>query len=180
MEFDGFDLDWANRKKCQKHGVSIAQSEELFRGAVLVGPHLRHSAAEGRFRAVGRTADSRGIFVAFTRRQHGTPWLIRPVSARYMHQNEIPAYEEKFPVLRTDEEAEHFVATADLTEYDMSDMVPMRFELRPMDKSVSLRVPEKLLTAVRSRAKRAGIPYQRFIRMALEQAVQEPVRKGRA
>ena len=86
---------------------------------------------------------------------------------------------KKFPVLRTDEEAEHFVATADLTEYDLSDMVPMRFELRPKDKSVSLRLPEKLLTAVRSRAKRVGVPYQRFIRMALEQAVQEPVRKGR-
>ena len=86
---------------------------------------------------------------------------------------------KKFPVLRTDEEAEYFVATADLTEYDLSDMVPMRFELRPKDKSVSLRLPEKLLTAVRSRAKRVGIPYQRFIRMALEQAVQEPIRKGR-
>ena len=86
----------------------------------------------------------------------------------------------KFPVLRNDEEAEHFVATADLTEYDLSDMVPMRFELRPKDKSVSLRLPEKLLSAVRSRAKRAGIPYQRFIRMALEQAVQEPNRKSRA
>ncbi|MBV8185170.1 MAG: BrnA antitoxin family protein [Hyphomicrobiales bacterium] len=83
------------------------------------------------------------------------------------------------PSFKTDEEAEHFVATADLTDYDMSDMVPMRFELRPKDKSVSLRLPEKLLTAVRSRARRAGIPYQRFIRMALEQAVQEPVRKGR-
>jgi predicted DNA binding CopG/RHH family protein len=86
---------------------------------------------------------------------------------------------KKFPILRTDEEAEHFVPTADLTEYDLSDMVPMRFELRPKDKSVSLRLPEKLLTAVRSRAKRVGIPYQRFIRVALEQAVQEPIRKGR-
>jgi predicted DNA binding CopG/RHH family protein len=97
-----------------------------------------------------------------------------------MHLKEVAAYEKKFPILRTDEEAEYFVATADLTEYDLSDMVPMRFELRPKDKSVSLRLPEKLLTAVRSRAKRVGIPYQRFIRMALEQAVQEPIRKGRA
>ncbi|HEV3246473.1 MAG TPA: BrnA antitoxin family protein [Beijerinckiaceae bacterium] len=96
-----------------------------------------------------------------------------------MHLKEVAAYEKKFPILRTDEEAEYFVATADLTEYDLSDMVPMRFELRPKDKSVSLRLPEKLLTAVRSRAKRVGIPYQRFIRMALEQAVQEPIRKGR-
>ncbi len=84
------------------------------------------------------------------------------------------------PTFRTDKEAEDFVATADLTEYDLSGGRLMRFELRPKDKSVSLRLPEKLLTAVRSRAKRAGIPYQRFIRMALEQAVQEPVRKGRA
>jgi len=96
-----------------------------------------------------------------------------------MHRKEVAAHEKKFPILRTDEEAEHFVATADLTEYGLSDMVPMRFELRPKDKSVSLRLPEKLLTAVRSRAKRVGIPYQRFIRMALEQAVQEPIRKGR-
>ena len=96
-----------------------------------------------------------------------------------MHRKEVAAYEKKFPILRTDEEAEYFVATADLTEYGLSDMVPMRFELRPKDKSVSLRLPEKLLTAVRSRAKRVGIPYQRFIRMALEQAVQEPIRKGR-
>jgi|HubBroStandDraft_4_1064222.scaffolds.fasta_scaffold333054_1 predicted DNA binding CopG/RHH family protein len=83
------------------------------------------------------------------------------------------------PTFKTDKEAEDFVATADLTEYDLSGGRLMRFELRPKDKSVSLRLPEKLLTAVRSRAKRAGIPYQRFIRMALEQAVQEPIRKGR-
>ena len=84
------------------------------------------------------------------------------------------------PTFKTDKEAEDFVATADLTEYDLSGGRLMRFELRPKDKSVSLRLPEKLLTAVRSRAKRAGVPYQRFIRMALEQAVQEPIRKGRA
>jgi predicted DNA binding CopG/RHH family protein len=35
-------------------------------------------------------------------------------------------------------------------------------------------LPEQLLEAVRSRATRAGIPYQRFIRMALERALQEP------
>jgi predicted DNA binding CopG/RHH family protein len=84
------------------------------------------------------------------------------------------------PTFKTDEEAENFVATADLTEYDLSGGRLMRFELRPKDKSVSLRLPEKLLTAVRSRAKRVGVPYQRFIRMALEQAVQEPIRKGRS
>ena len=95
MEFDGFDWDWGNREKCQKHGVSIRQIEELFRGFVLVGPDARHSAAEERFRAIGRTADRRGIFVAFTWRLRGKQRLIRPVSARYMHQKEVAAYEEK-------------------------------------------------------------------------------------
>jgi predicted DNA binding CopG/RHH family protein len=80
---------------------------------------------------------------------------------------------KKLPTLISDEEAEEFVAKADLTEYDLSTMVPMRFELKRKDKSVNLRLPEQLLEAVRSRAARAGIPYQRFIRMALERALQE-------
>jgi predicted DNA binding CopG/RHH family protein len=80
---------------------------------------------------------------------------------------------KKLPTLTSDEEAEAFVANADLAEYDLSEMVPMRFELKPKDKSVNLRLPEQLLEAVRSRATRAGIPYQRFIRMALERALEE-------
>ena len=44
--------------------------------------------------------------------------------------------------------------------------------MKPKDKSVNLRLPAPLLEAVRARAQRAGIPYQRFIRMALERAVQ--------
>lgn len=81
---------------------------------------------------------------------------------------------KKFPEFKTDAEAEAFVASADLSEYDLSDMVPMRFELRRKDKSVSLRLPERLLDEVRSYAKRANMPYQRFIRMAIERALQAP------
>lgn len=80
---------------------------------------------------------------------------------------------KKLPTLTSDEEAEAFVANSDLSEYDLSEMVPVRFELKPKDKSVNLRLPEQLLEAVRSRATRAGIPYQRFIRMALEEAVRK-------
>jgi predicted DNA binding CopG/RHH family protein len=78
---------------------------------------------------------------------------------------------KKFPKFKTDAEAEVFVEKANLSEYDLSDMVPMRFELRRKDKSISLRLPERLLDAVRVNAKRVGIPYQRFIRMAIEKAV---------
>ena len=80
---------------------------------------------------------------------------------------------KKFPDFKTDQEAEEFVATADLSEYDLSDMAPMRFELRKKDRAVSLRLPEKLYEAVKARAKRAGIPYQRFIRRAIEQSLQQ-------
>jgi predicted DNA binding CopG/RHH family protein len=81
---------------------------------------------------------------------------------------------KKFPDFKTDAEAEAFVATTDLSEYDLSDMTPVRFELRRKDKSVSLRLPEQLLEAVRLRAQRADMPTQRFIRMAIEQALQQP------
>lgn len=80
----------------------------------------------------------------------------------------------KFPEFKTDADAEAFVETADLSEYDLSDMVPMRFELRRKDKSVSLRLPEGLLNEVRGAAKRANMPYQQFIRMAIERALHEP------
>ena len=85
----------ATGRNVRSTAFRIRQIEELFRGFVLVGPDARHSAAEERFRAIGRTADRRGIFVAFTWRLRGKQRLIRPVSARYMHQKEVAAYEEK-------------------------------------------------------------------------------------
>jgi predicted DNA binding CopG/RHH family protein len=75
------------------------------------------------------------------------------------------------PAFQTDKEAEDFVANADLTEYDLTGGQIVRFEMRPKDKTVSLRLPEKLLEAVRSEARREGVPYQRFIRMAIESAL---------
>ncbi|MFA4994966.1 MAG: BrnA antitoxin family protein [Bdellovibrionales bacterium] len=79
---------------------------------------------------------------------------------------------KKFPDFKSNAEAEAFVNTADLSKYDFSDMTPMRFELRRKDKSISLRLPAPLLDSVRNNAERIGIPYQRFIRMAIEQAVE--------
>ena len=76
------------------------------------------------------------------------------------------------PSFKTDEEAERFVETADLSEYDLSGQF-VKFELKPKDKTVSLRLPEALLNEVRARAQRAGIPYHRYIRMAVERAVHE-------
>jgi predicted DNA binding CopG/RHH family protein len=79
---------------------------------------------------------------------------------------------KKLPRLKSDPKAETFVETADLSKYDLSEMVPIRFEMKRKDKAVNLRLPEQLLEAVKSRAQRAGMPYQRYIRLALERALQ--------
>jgi predicted DNA binding CopG/RHH family protein len=79
---------------------------------------------------------------------------------------------KKLPKFRSDQEAEDFVDEADLTEYDLSEMRPIRFEFQPKSERVNMRLPRQLLDAVRSSAAKAGVPYQRFIRQALEEAVQ--------
>jgi predicted DNA binding CopG/RHH family protein len=83
---------------------------------------------------------------------------------------------KKLATLKTDEEAEQFVANADLSKYDLSGMVPVRFEFLPKTERVHMRLHEDLLNSVKDRAKREGVPYQRYIRLALERAVTEPKR----
>jgi len=75
------------------------------------------------------------------------------------------------PKLMTDESAETFIAESDLTEYDLSGLKPVRFEFQPKGKSITMRLSEPLLEAIKKEAERSGIPYQRFIRQALENAV---------
>jgi uncharacterized protein len=52
----GFDWDMGNRAKCQKHGVSIEEIEEVFAGVVMILPDAAHSTErEERQLAIGRT-----------------------------------------------------------------------------------------------------------------------------
>jgi len=78
---------------------------------------------------------------------------------------------KKLPRLRSDKEAEDFVENADLTVYDLSVMRPTRFEFQTKSERINMRVPRELLDAVRASASKAGMPYQRFIRQVLEDAV---------
>lgn len=77
----------------------------------------------------------------------------------------------KLPDLSTDEAAADFLAQADLTQFDLSAMTPTRFEFAPKEARVNMRLPGDLLAAVKLAAEKAGMPYQRFIRQALEAAV---------
>jgi predicted DNA binding CopG/RHH family protein len=79
---------------------------------------------------------------------------------------------KKLPKLSSDKEAEAFVAKSDLTDYDLSGMRMVRFEFQPKSERVNMRLPRPLLDAVKAAAAKAGVPYQRLIRQALENAVQ--------
>lgn len=78
------------------------------------------------------------------------------------------------PESKADEDLEAFLEQ-DLSDLDFGQFKPARFELRHKDARVNMRLPGALLEAVKRRAEARGVPYQRFIRQALEQAV---ARKG--
>jgi predicted DNA binding CopG/RHH family protein len=78
-----------------------------------------------------------------------------------------------FPAFNSDEEAEKFVEQADLSEFDFSGFAPAHFEFAKKDERVNMRLPSSLLRAVKDRAAREGVPYQRFIRQTLERAIAE-------
>lgn len=75
------------------------------------------------------------------------------------------------PVFRSDEEAEHFVDTADLSEYDLSGGTRVRFEFETKTARVNMRLPERQLAAVKTEAKKRGLPYQRFIRELIDRGL---------
>jgi len=72
------------------------------------------------------------------------------------------------PSLRSDEEAEKFVETADLSTFDLSGFKPMRFEIAKKDTVINLRMPTALMAALKDKAARQGVPYARYVRMLIE------------
>jgi uncharacterized DUF497 family protein len=100
LHANGFDWDKGNRGKCEKHGLSVSVIEGLFARPLAIFPDAAHSQSERRFRAIGRTAKGRGVFIVFTLRRKRDEVLIRPVSARYMHKKEIEAYEKENPYIQ--------------------------------------------------------------------------------
>ena len=77
----------------------------------------------------------------------------------------------KLPSLSSDQAAAEFVATADLTAYNLTPLRPTHFEFAAKEARVNMRLPGELLAAVKTAASKAGVPYQRFIRRALEDAI---------
>jgi uncharacterized DUF497 family protein len=89
----GFNWDAGNARKNDKHGVSMAQAEQVFFNApLLLLEDATHSQIEVRFHALGKTDDGRALHITFTVRDAGK--LIRVISARDMHKKERKIYEQ--------------------------------------------------------------------------------------
>ena len=67
----------------------------------------------------------------------------------------------------TDEEAEAFLEQ-DLSDLDLSQFKPVKFEFGKKDARLNMRLPEPLLEAVRKRADAKGVPFTRYIRELIE------------
>ena len=88
---------------------------------------------------------------------------------------------KKLPAFKTDEAAARFLERADLSDYiDAENLLPVHFEFERKSKTLTMRLPASLLEAVKARAARKGIPYQRLIRQAIErEVVDAPTRRKR-
>jgi predicted DNA binding CopG/RHH family protein len=78
------------------------------------------------------------------------------------------------PSFKSDADAEQFVATSDLSQYDLAAFAPMRFEMEAKSAALNMRLPEKLLHALKLKARAQKIPYTRYVRFLLERDVAVP------
>jgi uncharacterized protein len=89
----GFEWDAGNERKNEKHGVSMAEAEQVFFNApLLLLDDVMHSQSEPRFHALGQSDEGRRLHITFTLRQSGE--LIRVISARDMHKKERSVYDK--------------------------------------------------------------------------------------
>ena len=77
------------------------------------------------------------------------------------------------PTLTTDAEAEAFLEQ-DLSSLDFSQFKPVSWETAPKTARINMRLPEALMAALKAKAAKRGIPYQRLIREALEKDLAKP------
>ena len=82
---------------------------------------------------------------------------------------------KRFPKIKSKKEAEKLFDD-DLADYINKDnFKSVTFEFAPKDKTISLRLSEKLLRAIKKAAKWKGINYQKYIREALEKSLDKEI-----
>lgn len=92
-KISGFDWDQGNARKNERHGVSMAEAEQVFFNLpLLLLDDATHSQQETRLHALGKTDEGRALHITLTLRQSNK--LIRVISARNMHRKERAIYEQ--------------------------------------------------------------------------------------
>ena len=82
---------------------------------------------------------------------------------------------KKIPKFKSIAEEDRFSATYDSTDYvDYAKAEPAFFpELKPSNKTISIRLPESLIEAIKMLANKQDIPYQSMLKVLLAEKVRE-------
>ena len=92
-----------------------------------------------------------------------------------MNKKQVPAF-------RNEDEEREFWATHDSTEFvDWSKAKRAVFpNLKPSTKTISLRLPESIIAALKLLANKRDVPYQSLLKVFLAEKVEEELRHGQA
>ncbi len=88
---------------------------------------------------------------------------------------------KRIPKFRSEAQERRFWSTHDSTEYvDWSKAERVLFpNLRPSVKTISIRLPESLLDALKTLAHQRDVPYQSLMKILLAQKLKEELRHER-
>ncbi|MBT3783622.1 hypothetical protein HOF92_01525 [bacterium] len=86
---------------------------------------------------------------------------------------------KKIPEFKTEEEEKEFWASHDSTDYiEWEGAQHVVFpNLKPSLKTISLRLPESLLAAIKSLAHQKDVPYQSLMKIYLSERIEQELRE---
>ena len=82
----------------------------------------------------------------------------------------------KLPKFKNEDEERDFFARHDLTDYfDMSQAIinPVLQNLKPSTRTVSIRLPESLIAALKTLANKRDVPYQSLVKIILSEKIKQ-------
>ena len=86
---------------------------------------------------------------------------------------------KKIPKFKNEEDERKFWSEADSSEYvdwSKAEIVTLS-KLKPSTKTISLRLPESMLEEIRTIANKHDVPYQSFIKIILQEKIDQEMKK---
>jgi predicted DNA binding CopG/RHH family protein len=89
---------------------------------------------------------------------------------------------KQVPAFKNEDEERAFWATHDSTEFvEWAQAKRVVFpNLKPSTKTISLRLPESIIAALKLLANKRDVPYQSLLKVFLAEKVEQELRNGRA